>query len=233
MGFIYCLTFPNGKKYIGQTSRTVEERVQQHKSPSSSCRLVVFAYAKYGSFEVQVLNKVDNAKLDEYETYYIQHYNTLVPNGYNLTTGGEGGIPSEETKQKMREAHANRVVHEKWRLAISNGLKGHKHSEETKDKIRQKRLDNPLIPSEENRRKINESIRTEAVREKGSKSKRKDNKDLPMYIQTIRKASNPGYCVALPGQSQKHFTSKFLSMEEKLKLAIDYKAQQLTKLNVT
>jgi hypothetical protein len=50
-----------------------------------------------------------------------------------------------------------------------------------------------------------------------------------MYIQTVRKEKNPGYCVSLPGQSQKHFTSKFLSMEEKLKLAIEYKEKELVK----
>lgn len=226
MGYIYCLTFPNGKKYVGQTTRTVEKRIQKHKAPGNPCRLVAKAYEKYGSFDVETLIEVNNNELNYYEMYYIQHYDTLVPNGYNLTTGGEGGIPSEATKDRMREAHSRRVVHDQWRQAISNGLKGHKHSDETKEKIRQARLENPTTPSEENRRKINERIRTQEVREKGSKSRRKDNADIPMYIQTIRKASNPGYCVSLPGQSQKHFTSTKLTMEEKLKLAIEYKAQQ-------
>lgn len=134
-----------------------------------------------------------------------------------------------QVKKHEKDYVKNRVYDDNMRSQISKGLMGHVHSDETKEKIRQAHLNNPIAPSEENRRKINEKIRTTEVREKGSKSRRKDNFDLPMYIQTIRKESNPGYCVALPGQSQKHFTSKLLSMEEKLKLAIEYKNQQIAK----
>ena len=229
MGFIYCLIFPNGKKYVGKTTRTVEIRVSQHKSNTSKCTLVKKAYEKYGTFKVETILEIENDQLDFYECHYIKEYNTLAPNGYNLTDGGEGGIPTEETRERMRQAHKNRIVDDNWRFQISKGLMGHKLSDETKEKIRQAHLNNPIAPSEENRRKINEKIKSIEVREKSSRSKRKDNFDLPMYIHTIRKESNPGYCVSLPGQSQKHFTSKVLSMEEKLKLALEYKNKQITK----
>lgn len=44
-----------------------------------------------------------------YEKQYIQKYNSVVPNGYNLTEGGEGGgfigkKHSEETKKKLSAA---------------------------------------------------------------------------------------------------------------------------------
>ena len=32
MGFIYRLIFPSNKSYIGQTTRTVEDRIKEHKS---------------------------------------------------------------------------------------------------------------------------------------------------------------------------------------------------------
>lgn len=230
MGFIYCLTFPNGKKYVGQTKRTVEQRISAYKQESSKCTLVRKAYEKYVHFEVCTLLETTNDKLNYWKRFYIKEMNTVTPNGYNLTDGGENGVHSDETRERMRQAHANRVVHDEWRKRISEGLMGHKHKDETKEKMRQAKLKNPSRPSEENRRKINEKIKTVEVREKGSKSRRKDDFNLPMYIQKVRKPSNPGYCVLLPGQPQKYFTSKFLSMEEKLQLAIQYKEKQTKKL---
>ena len=230
MGFIYCLTFPSGKKYVGKTETTVENRLKGHRCPSSGCRLVRNAYQKYKTYKVETILEVENEQLSFWEKHYIKEFNTVSPNGYNLTDGGEGGIPCEETRQKMRESHANRVVHDHWKQQISKGLMGHKVTDETKEKIRQARLANPITPSEDNRRKINEKIRTLEVREKGSKNKRKDNSELPMYVQTVRKASNPGYCVQLPGKPQKHFTSKKLSMEEKLRLALAWREENIKDL---
>jgi hypothetical protein len=41
--------------------------------------------------------------LDDMEIQYIQKYNCLVPNGYNLRLGGNGGTHNAETKQKIAE----------------------------------------------------------------------------------------------------------------------------------
>lgn len=132
----------------------------------------------------------------------------------------------------MRDSHKNRVVDDFWKSQISKGLQGHIHSDETKEKIRQARLANPIAPSEDNRNKINEAIRTVEVRTKGSKSKRKDNLDLPLYVITVRKELNPGYCIQIPGQPQKYFTSSKLSMEEKLELALTYRKEKLKELQL-
>jgi len=43
--------------------------------------------------------------MNQLETYYISLYNTLTPNGYNLTTGGsELCRQSEETKELKRQS---------------------------------------------------------------------------------------------------------------------------------
>ena len=47
------MTFPNGKKYVGQTVGTFEARMMGHKSSSTAtktkgCRLVKSAIRKYG-----------------------------------------------------------------------------------------------------------------------------------------------------------------------------------------
>lgn len=43
------------------------------------------------------------------EKYYIQEYNSLIPNGYNIFHGGDGGPchfekHNDEAKQKMSKA---------------------------------------------------------------------------------------------------------------------------------
>lgn len=47
---------------------------------------------KYGieHFTISEICSCDNSELNQKEMYYIQSFNSLVPNGYNLTLGGDG-----------------------------------------------------------------------------------------------------------------------------------------------
>ena len=100
-GYIYCITNNvNGKQYIGQTIRTVEDRYKAHLNTfkRNPCNLYLYtAMTKYGddNFSVKEMEKVEsNTKrnltllLNEKEIFYIKQYNTLKPNGYNMTKGG-------------------------------------------------------------------------------------------------------------------------------------------------
>ena len=224
MGFIYKLNFPSGKSYIGQTTQSIETRIKAHRQKSSGCILVSKAIQKYPDFEIEILLEINNELLSEYEIKFIKLYDTVSPNGYNLTHGGEGGIPSEETKAKMRESHKDRVVHDDWRQKISEGLMGHVHSEETKKKLSDARLKNPTIISDETRHKMRDSLKSDKVRDQMSSSHRKYNKDkeIPRYIHKVNKKKCSGYVVRIPGKSEKIFTSSQLTDEEKLVLAIDF-----------
>ena len=167
--------------------------------------------------------------LDEYEIKFIKIFDTIVPNGYNLTYGGEGGIPSEETIQKMKESHSYRIVHDDWKKAISDGLKGHVHSDETKKKLSYAKLKNPTIITEETRDKMRKTFSSIEYREKCSKNHRKYNIDLdiPRYIHKVNKTrpngnNYSGYAVKIPGNPEKYFVSMKLSDKEKLDLAINF-----------
>ena len=84
----------NGMSYIGQTVRTMEARRRVHES----CRENTYlqnAIREYGkeNFEWTVVCECDDInELNEKEIHYIREYNTLRPNGYNLTNGGEGSF---------------------------------------------------------------------------------------------------------------------------------------------
>lgn len=82
----------NNKVYIGQAI-DVKQRFQSHCKPSAwelNNDLVGKAIQKYGKehFVCEVL-VYDTENYNELESLYIQKYNSLVPNGYNIGLGGE------------------------------------------------------------------------------------------------------------------------------------------------
>ena len=110
---IYRCILPNGKMYIGQTSRELNERINEHlrKSKIKTERGYDYpfyrAIRKYGENSLK-WEIIDNAstqeELNEKEKYWISYYNTYTNNGngYNQTLGGEGQnglIHTEETKE--------------------------------------------------------------------------------------------------------------------------------------
>lgn len=108
-GSIYKITnLINGKIYIGQTTQDVEYRFSQHKRDKRSGRHLFLSITSYGSenflFE-EIFVCQDRQSLDFYETFFINHFNSFTPNGYNLTMGGEKkGVIGEETRRKMSQA---------------------------------------------------------------------------------------------------------------------------------
>jgi group I intron endonuclease len=94
-GMIYIITNKiDNNKYIGQTTTSLNERFKHHvknaKHKIVRCRLIENAISEYGdeNFSIEALITCDVSLLDFYENKFINEYNTLSPNGYNLRTGG-------------------------------------------------------------------------------------------------------------------------------------------------
>ena len=86
MGYIYKHTNKiNGKSYIGKTVQEPKTRWRNGKG-YKSCVVFNNAIKLYGwdSFEHEILEIIDDEKLIQREEFYIKHFNTLAPNGYNL-----------------------------------------------------------------------------------------------------------------------------------------------------
>lgn len=83
----------NDKVYIGQTVNTTQRWAQYKsaaiKTPNS--QLITKAMSKYGfnTFWMEILEK-DVENYDEREKYWINYFNSISPNGYNLADGGQG-----------------------------------------------------------------------------------------------------------------------------------------------
>lgn len=157
MGFIYKITNnTNGKCYIGETMKSnPETRWNEHKrkiEKGIGCPALQDAIRKYGveNFSFQVLIICFDEDRYHYEKQYIKKYNSIAPNGYNLTSGGEGG-----------------------------GFYGKTHSDETRIRItntsKQRYIDNPelkekmslqqklLFSNPENRNKIKEGMKKSKI----------------------------------------------------------------------
>jgi group I intron endonuclease len=176
MGYVYLITNTvNGKKYIGQTQqKDIETRWKAHKSLDKRTigRYLLNAYTKYGidKFKYQIICICFDEACNELEEFYINKFNSLSPNGYNLKAGGKNSKHHPDTIKKMSEVLKGRILCPRTpeiNKKISEALKGKgnpnygkKMSEEQKKKISetQKKLwsenpDRSLNISQESRQK--------------------------------------------------------------------------------
>lgn len=101
---VYCLVFPNGKKYVGKT-KNLSDRLKLYLRFDGTNKNLSSAIAEFGFLcvDISILSKVDcrnkvdlDLCLSILEIKYIRELNTLSPNGYNVSLGGEVlGIPVE------------------------------------------------------------------------------------------------------------------------------------------
>ena len=114
----------NNKVYIGQTRRSLEQRLKEHKNDAYSGRgfYIQNAIKQYGweNFTVEVVAVTDNIDtLNELEHYYIQKYQSDVY-GYNLAPGGYSNTMDSP---KVKAKHDAIMRSEDVRTRISNTLK--------------------------------------------------------------------------------------------------------------
>ena len=135
---------PNGKVYIGITSRRPKARWVCGNGYIKNEHFYR-AIQKYGWENIehiiveQNLSKKDAAEL---EIKLIKEYKSNdYKFGYNMSSGGEFGgsgvIVSQETRAKLSQKRKGRKMPEYVKNKISESLKGHYISEETKKKISQ------------------------------------------------------------------------------------------------
>ena len=141
---VYCfINKTNNKKYVGITSN-VDRRYRQHKSARNRCPVFSSAIKKYGfdNFDFSIL-KFDLSKqeAESFEKQFILDFNTLVPNGYNRTEGGNSSVShSEETKKIISQKNKEYIAKN------GSSFLGKKHSEESKKLIRESALNRIEFP---------------------------------------------------------------------------------------
>ena len=154
MGYIYKIeNLLNHKIYIGQTTKErATDRFSQHRylarhpERETSISYLHRAMSKYGvdNFSFEVIEEVENSLLNEREQYWIKEKNSLTPNGYNMTKGGEGAIGFSRTQ----------TAEEREKRSIS-AKKFYENNPEAIEKIRERTLQ--LWQDEDYRKRVTES----------------------------------------------------------------------------
>ena len=150
-----------GKIYIGQTTHTLDKRIKGHikESKIESNRPFMLSINKYGedNFEFETIDSADNLdELNDKEIYWINFYNSVSPNGYNITGGGQGkkmmvtnelskriskGLKNSEKWQEIKNSEEYKLKMKKSFIGFN---KGKKFTQEHKEKIWDKNKDRIL-----------------------------------------------------------------------------------------
>ena len=151
----------NGKIYIGQTkSENLNRRWNTDGSGYKTNTHFWNAIQKYGWDNFNHVVLIEDLSLEEanlIEEELIKKYNSTNPKkGYNLRFGGNNSSFSEETINKFKE------IRKGTQRGELNNFYGKRHSEETKQKLRENHLNRPAYfkghkHSTDSKKKISES----------------------------------------------------------------------------
>lgn len=223
MGFIYKITAPNGKIYIGQTNRTPDIRWKNHISEAlkSSKHMLIFDEIKthihnLDTFQIDIVEVVDDELLDEKEAYYIREFNSLHPNGLNIRQGMNLGklygynLP-EYVRLVLNEVDKTTPIG--FRVDLP-GKKAYKFT-------------HPDLTMEEKHRLVMEQYElVKTGRDNPDENRKKhteENADLPMYVTWVNEGARPAHVeVRIPGRRAKIFGSQKFTREQLIQQGIDY-----------
>jgi group I intron endonuclease len=181
--------------YVGQ-AYDIRKRFKDHRAMAftKTRKHLYLSLRKYGhtAFAWRILERCEKAELNKREKFWIQKLNSVEPNGYNLTTGGDrqfeftptvlekmrkaslGRVQSEETIRKRVEKNTGRKRTLATRRRMRKAQLGKTHTETTRRKmsrITAKRLREPNI-RKWNRERMIKQWRNRAYRRQQRKAHR-------------------------------------------------------------
>lgn len=228
-GIIYLVTnTKSGKQYVGQTRRSLARRWHQHVADSKKPARASYlqrAIGKHGcdSFTKEVICRCPVEQLDENEAAAIKEHSTLFPKGYNLRDVASG--ISELSRQRKHDEDAALRAHiiairckgilTGYRVDYGEHTCTFTHGEDTSANLRQAEM---CLKSLQDGEVLS---REYVVRQRRKpKQKNPDNPMLPgVQKRPPRQYGQPGYTVKIPGHPTRSFTSRKMTMEERLEAA--------------
>lgn len=117
MGFIYKITSPTGRLYVGQTKH-IQRRIgaYKHKLVNNygwKNAMIMNSLKKYGwsSHKFEIIEECENEQLNEREIFWIKELDTYCfenPKNMNMSRGGESGAKPWMFDTKRREEQSKR-----------------------------------------------------------------------------------------------------------------------------
>jgi len=149
--YVYITTnLINGKQYVGEHSTNTLKN--NYYGSGLYLKHAINEYGKL-NFKLEILEFFDTKEnAFNAQEKYINKYNTLIPNGYNISPKGGHNVKgcfSEESKYKIGAGNrGNSLIANNFgdRKGKNNGMYGKKHSKETieKFKINNTKQNNPM-----------------------------------------------------------------------------------------
>lgn len=178
---VYKHTFPNGKVYIGITSRTPKIRWGNGKNYVNN-KHMNNAIQKFGWDNIKhevLFENLTKEQAEQKEIELISYYKSNTKDfGYNITNGGKHiGMFSEETIEKMRIAQKGKRLSKETKEKIRNAELGKTLSIETINKIKETKRINGF--SELSRQKCSmtgKKVWKKNIKKAWDKTKKKVNK---------------------------------------------------------
>ncbi|MBE8949915.1 MAG: GIY-YIG nuclease family protein [Quinella sp. 3Q1] len=125
-GVVYLIwNIVNGKKYVGQTVKTVKARFNEHARQNGIIGRAIRKYGKKNFRYGIVKSCASKADMDYWEKYFIATLKIKKPNGYNQTDGGEGIVGcTDEIRAKISAKRKGVKKSPEHRLNIALSLRG-------------------------------------------------------------------------------------------------------------
>lgn len=168
-----------GKLYIGKTIQCPKKRYTRHiqEATNGTNRRLYSSIQHHGidNFDLTVLCECGSIdELNEMEMYWIDQLDTLIPNGYNMTIGGDGGYTLESwddedkvllyAKQAKSRKGQKRTNESKQRMSDAAKIRQQSYSKEESEAIKKKqsktlkekysrgeiKINNPVLYGESN-----------------------------------------------------------------------------------
>jgi group I intron endonuclease len=197
--------------YIGRFKDHISEALCNTKK--KQCTYLNNAIRLYGKdeFTVELITVCPKEDLDTYEEKYIQEYNSLYPNGYNLTTGGkifknintdiEKNNPTITTKKRGGSVSRSSET----RTKMSNSLK--------------EIMNTPQIRQELMLRTQKQHSESKIA---NFKNVNIDLDKIEQYIKIRNKKDGSKFIKVIVGNKQTSFVGKFNTLEELKERAIQF-----------
>lgn len=125
--YIYKITNKiNGKIYIGQHKvPLIKENFRRYLGSGIAIKNAIKEYGKE-NFDKEILEYIDDDEkhelVSEREKFWIKEFNSISPNGYNISPGGEGGCTSESGKKgaetRKRNGTDKRTPEQRLKMSI-------------------------------------------------------------------------------------------------------------------
>jgi len=179
IGIIYIIINKiNNKKYIGQTIRALNDRINDYKRGFGN-NYLNNSFKKYGwnNFEFKIIDTAQTIEeLNSKEIKYIIKYKTDNKElGYNIESGGCNAIPTIETIKKMSRSHLGIKQTNCWinkRIAKAGTLEAKKYGriitngEKQELSLKSPKYWKGKIRNEETKRKISKTKKANGLSKK-------------------------------------------------------------------